>query len=133
MQGKRSTPVRPSGFTPPRVHVAFRLGAHRSDVLPPFLWRVNASSTASPPATAALPDPQLDEHQTVGEELTPDGCVGLAGGNLAKQGAIDPGQDPPVDDELKISGTPGHRAGHAVSVVRKHGHDRCCWRSQKYA
>jgi hypothetical protein len=33
-------------------------------------------------------------------ELIPDGFVGLAVGHLAEGAAIDPGQDPPVDDEV---------------------------------
>jgi hypothetical protein len=33
-------------------------------------------------------------------ELVPDGFIGLAVSDLAERGAIDPGQHPPVDDEV---------------------------------
>ncbi len=47
-----------------------------------------------------LPDPQLDDHRAVVRELIPDGFVGLAVGDLAERGAVDLGEDSPVDDEV---------------------------------
>jgi hypothetical protein len=49
---------------------------------------------------AILPDPQLDQHRTVVGELIPHGFVSLAVRDLTKGAAIDPGHDPPVDDEV---------------------------------
>jgi hypothetical protein len=53
----------------------------RSDVLPYFLPRARASTTASSPATAALPDPQFDDDRTVVGDLIPQHApsAGLAG------------------------------------------------------
>jgi hypothetical protein len=51
-------------------------------------------------ATPSLPNPELHEYRTVIRDLIPHGFVLLAVGDLAKRGAIDPGQDPPVDDEV---------------------------------
>src|SRR5262245_25616291 len=75
----------------------------RSDVLHGFLSKARVSSTASLPATPALPDPQLNEHRTVVGELIPDRFALLAVVHLAERGAIDPGQDPAVDDEQRAS------------------------------
>jgi len=72
----------------------------RSAVLPGVLSRAQVLSTASTPAPASLPNPQFNEHRTVVEELSPHRFVGLAVGHLAEGGAIDPGQDPPVDDDM---------------------------------
>jgi hypothetical protein len=46
------------------------------------------------------PNPQLDEPRTAVGDVLPDACVGLAIGDVAERSAIDPGQDPPVDDEV---------------------------------
>jgi hypothetical protein len=50
--------------------------------------------------TPSLPDPQLNEHRTVVRKLIPDGFVGLAVGNVAEGGPIDPGQDSLVDTDV---------------------------------
>jgi hypothetical protein len=71
-----------------------------SNVIPGFLSRARASSIASSPATAALPDPQLDEHRIVVGNLISDGFVGLAVSDLTEGRAIDQGQDPPLDDNI---------------------------------
>jgi hypothetical protein len=96
----------------------------QSDVRPCFLARASASSTASSPVTASLLDPQLDEHRAVVGELIPDRLVGLAVGDVPERGAIDPGQHPPVDDEVVdelgeriVSATHGH-------VLRERGEIR---------
>jgi hypothetical protein len=72
----------------------------RSDVLPCCLERARSSSIAPSPATTSLPDPQLDEHQTVVRDLIPDRFVGLTVGDVAKRGAIHPGHYPPVNDDV---------------------------------
>jgi hypothetical protein len=52
------------------------------------------------PVAPALPDPQLDEHRVVVRDLFPYRSVRLAVGDMAERGAIDPGQHPPVDDDV---------------------------------
>ena len=60
----------------------------------------NQQLPSSSPAAPSLPDPPLDEHRTVVGELIPHRFVLLTIGHLAERGAIDPGHDPPVDDEV---------------------------------
>jgi hypothetical protein len=72
----------------------------RSDVLPCFLeWERSLPATSSP-AALSLPNPQPDEHPTVVGELIPNGFIGLAVGDLAEGGTIDPEHDSPVDDDV---------------------------------
>jgi hypothetical protein len=72
----------------------------RSDVFPGFLPRARSSSATSSPAPISLPDPQLDEHRTMVGELIPHRLIRLSGGDVTEGRAIDPGQDPPVDNDV---------------------------------
>jgi hypothetical protein len=66
-------------------------------------------------AALALLNPQLDEHRTVVRELIPHPLVSLAVGDLAEGRAINPGQNPPVDDDMV------NELGERV-VPAAHGH-----------
>ena len=66
--------------------------------------RARLSHMHAPPSSSpegpALPDPHLHEQRTLDRELIPHRLILLAVGHMAERDAIDPGQDPPVSDEM---------------------------------